>query len=327
MKLQTHMWKWQGVSKCEWVAFVKLNLNMCLVSMCAGKKSEFVLKKRKPLQEKLKKIQQITRIIIASVHHNSESSFWSSNAQKFSSTSDWGWVFQRPPDKQIETKNRTCYGWSSKVDSNARIAKENWIKSKLQRRSASVLRTHTHKRTKYNHPHVMAFNYSTNPVLDETQPHICAHVRKDQRLCLDWLFLSSPIIGKDLQGTWAEWSDGKKKKKKRKKNLSQVWLWKRMLAVITSQYQAHQCLRVIFIGLWCNRFLLCALGLINGVVTIRGWETEAKPIEIWTANFPNRAFYPQGHWIILQGYNADGGSQPNVHDKICGTTSHNLAIL
>lgn len=55
MKLQTHMWKWQGVSKCEWVAFVKLNLNMCLVSMCGGKKSEFVLEKRKPLQEKLKK--------------------------------------------------------------------------------------------------------------------------------------------------------------------------------------------------------------------------------------------------------------------------------
>lgn len=144
-------------------------------------------------------------------------------------------------------------------------------------------------------------------------PHLCSY-KKIPKTVSDWLFLFFPIIGKDLQGTWAEWRDEKKKKRKEKKP-SQVWLWKRMLAVITSQYQAHQCLRVIFIGLWCNRFLLCALGLINGVVTIRGWETEAKPIEIWTANFPNRAFYPQGHWIILQGYNADGGSQPNVHDK------------
>lgn len=144
-------------------------------------------------------------------------------------------------------------------------------------------------------------------------PHLCSY-KKIPKTVSDWLFLFFPNYREGPAGDMS-WVKGWKKKEKKRKKPTQVWLWKRMLAVITSQYQAHQCLRVIFIGLWCNRFLLCALGLINGVVTIRRWETEAKPIEIWTANFPNRAFYPQGHWIILQGYNADGGSQPNVHDK------------
>lgn len=51
-------------------------------------------------------------------------------------------------------------------------------------------------------------------------------------------------------------------------------LWKLRQAVITSQYQAHHCLCVIFIGLWCNHFPLCALWLINWLVTIKLLEEK-----------------------------------------------------
>lgn len=64
-------------------------------------------------------------------------------------------------------------------------------------------------------------------------------------------------------------------------------LWKPRQAVITSQYQAHHCLCVIFIGLWCNRFPLCALWLINWLVTIKLLEKKTELIEIWKAHFLN----------------------------------------
>lgn len=131
---------------------------------------------------------------------------------------------------------------------------------------------------------------------------------KDSLRLIISFFSPLPIKARDLQG-----SD-----------------WKLTLAVITSQYQTHQCLRIIFIGLWCNHFLLCALRLRNWVVSI-SWaeqlwlEKEAKLIEIWIAHILSRAFSSQGRWIFPKEYNADSGFY--VHDKTCDMTNEYLITL